>query len=385
MKRNSTAISAVGDPFQVMIVDDSAVIRGFLQRYIEEDPSIKVVESVSNGQFALDALQRRGAVDVVVLDIEMPVMDGLTALPLILKTDPCLQVIIASTLTKENAAITLRCLESGAAECLAKPTAHELSGSPLFKQNLIEKIKALGAVARKQRQAANPAPAAPRDTARKEERPVAQAPPKKFSLRTDHNIQRPEIIAIGSSTGGPQALLQLFSDLKGIHIQQPILITQHMPPTFTTILAEHITKQSGLTCVEASEGMAIAPGHIYIAPGNYHMTVKTQGGKNVLSINQDPPENFCRPSVDPMLRSMTEIYGRRILAIILTGMGSDGLKSCQSLAEAGGTIIAQDETTSVVWGMPGSVAMAGICSQVLPLGLMPQTIKDYANRPGGMR
>ena len=175
--------------------------------------------------------------------------------------------------------------------------------------------------------------------------------------------------------------MQFFTDLKG-SVRQPILVTQHMPPTFTAILAEHIAKQSGLKCKEAAEGEEIQGGHVYLAPGNFHMTVKVTGGKKVISLNQDAPENFCRPAVDPMLRSMIAAYGKKILAVIFTGMGADGLKGCQSLVEAGGTVLAQDEATSVVWGMPGAVAMAGICTQVLPLGQMAKAVRDYTDRGG---
>lgn len=371
--------SAVTDPIRVMVVDDSAVIRGFITRFIESDSGLKVVSSVPNGQQALNSLERT-PVDVVVLDIEMPVMDGITALPLILKMDPSVQVIIASTLSKENAAITLRCFAAGAAECLAKPSAHELSASTNFRDDLIEKVNALGIVARRKKNYI-PQTNAPSATAA---RPApAPAVAKKFTLRPEAIKISPEIIAIGSSTGGPQALMQFFKDLK-TRVRQPILVTQHMPPTFTTILAEHIAKESGFPCKEAAEGDVIQGGHIYLAPGNFHMILKNIAGKKVISVNQDAPENFCRPAVDPMLRSIINIYGKKTLAIILTGMGSDGLKSCQQLVETGGTVLAQDEATSVVWGMPGAVAMAGVCTQVLPLGLMAKAVRDYADKAGSL-
>lgn len=368
--------ASADDPVRVMVVDDSAVIRGFLSRFMEEDPAIKIVSSVPNGQLALSSLDRT-PVDVVVLDIEMPVMDGLTALPLILRKDPAVQVVMASTLTKENAQITLRCLEAGAAECLAKPTSQELAGSSDFKRSLIEKVRTLGEVARKRRGGAPAARAATREQAAT--RPVVPPPPaKKFPLRPELMKIRPDVVAIGSSTGGPQALLQFFSDLKK-PLRQPVFVTQHMPPTFTAILAEHITRQSGIPCKEASAGDVIEDGRVYVAPGNYHMTVKRDGVRKVIALNQDPPENFCRPAVDPMLRSLVEAYGRKVLAVIFTGMGSDGLKGCQRVVETGGTVMAQDEATSVVWGMPGAVAMAGVCTQVLPLGLLAKAVRGYAD------
>lgn len=368
-------VPSVADPIRVLVVDDSAVIRGFLTRFVETDPDLKVITSVSNGQLALSSMER-GVFDVVLLDIEMPVMDGMTALPLILKADPNIQVIMASTLTKENAAITFKAMEMGAAECLAKPTSQELAGSTSFRDDLVEKVRTLGQVARRKRGSAA------RPVATRME-PVVKAPvaAKKFTLRNEIIKITPDIVAVGSSTGGPQALMQFFTDMRA-GIRQPILVTQHMPPTFTTILAEHIAKQSGLKCKEAAEGDEVLGGRIYLAPGNFHMRVKELGGKRVISLNQDPQESFCRPAVDPMLRSIINVYGKKVLAVIFTGMGADGLKSCQQLVEAGGTVLAQDEATSVVWGMPGAVAMAGLCTRVLPLNQMAGAVREYTDRKG---
>jgi two-component system chemotaxis response regulator CheB len=189
----------------------------------------------------------------------------------------------------------------------------------------------------------------------------------------------PDIIAIGSSTGGPQALFEVLSHLKG-GIRQPILITQHMPATFTTILAEHITRQCGIACSEAKDGEPLVGGRIYLAPGDFHMVLATKGGTTVLSVNKDPPENFCRPAVDPMMRSIAKIYGKRALAVILTGMGQDGMRGCTELVAAGSLTIAQDEPTSVVWGMPGAVATAGLCSAVMPLREIGPFIRKIASR-----
>jgi len=362
------------DFIRVMVVDDSAVIRGFLTRFVESDAEIKVVSSVANGQRALKSMER-ASFDVILLDIEMPVMDGMSALPMILKADPNVQVIIASSLTKENAAITLKALEMGAAECLTKPSSRELTGSTIFRDDLVEKVKALGHLARKKR---GILPSRPQTPLAKTPAAVKAAPTvKKFTLRNETLKMVPEAIAIGSSTGGPQALLQFFTEFKGRAFRQPIFVTQHMPPMFTTILAEHIGKQSGLKCKEAAEGDVVQGGHIYLAPGNFHMTVKDANGRKVISLNQDAPESFCRPAVDPMLMSIISAYGKKILAVIFTGMGSDGLKSCQHLAGIGGTVLAQDEASSSVWGMPGAVAMAGVCTQVLPLGQMAAAVREY--------
>ena len=370
----NTSLPPVNNLIRVMLVDDSAVIRGFLTRFIESVPDIKVIASVSNGQMALNNI-RKTSFDVIVLDIEMPVMDGLTALPFILKADPYVQVIIASTLTKENAIITMKAFQAGAAECLAKPTTQELSGSNVFRDNLVEKIRTLGYLAKKKRAAAPK----PKKIEKAEVTTAKILPPtKKFTLRSEIIKISPDVIAIGSSTGGPQALLQFFSELKG-GVKQPIFITQHMPPTFTTILAEHITQRSSLKCKEAVEGDIVKGGDIYLAPGNFHMIVKKLNGKKIISLNQEEAENFCRPAVDPMLRSIVDTYGKKVLAIIFTGMGADGLKGCKQIDNAGGVVLAQDETTSTVWGMPGAVAMAGICTQVLPLGLMAKAVREYVN------
>ena len=179
-------------------------------------------------------------------------------------------------------------------------------------------------------------------------------------------IHAPDVIAVGSSTGGPQALFKLFGGLGG-QVRQSILITQHMPATFTSLLASHISRASSMPCNEAEDGEAILPGRIYLAPGDYHMIAESGDSGKIVRLTKSEPENYCRPSADPMLRSLAALYGRRLLVIILTGMGSDGRKGAEAAVAAGGSVIAQDEDTSVVWGMPGAVATAGLCSAVLPL------------------
>lgn len=199
-------------------------------------------------------------------------------------------------------------------------------------------------------------------------------------MRT-HTPEPPDVIAIGSSTGGPQALFNLLGTMRAGTVKQPILITQHMPATFTTILAEHISRVSGWDAKEGQDGEVIKPGRVYVAPGDFHMLVETKGADKILRLTKDAPENFCRPSVDPMLRSISAAYGKRVLVAILTGMGSDGAKGGAVVVQAGGTVIAQDEATSVVWGMPGAAAQAGICSAVMPLGdIAPWMIKLATRR-----
>jgi two-component system chemotaxis response regulator CheB len=394
-----------------MVCDDSAVIRGLISRNLETDPEIHVVTTVSNGQMAINALSRY-PIEVCILDIEMPVMDGLTALPKMIEAQPDLQVVMASTLTRRNAEISMKALAAGAADYLAKPTTSmALNAAAEFKTELAAKVKALGAARRRAAGIAVPhaqphapasaapghahapaprplgapgtAPAAP-FVARPVGAPAGPRPVPAPGVRAPLSLRPapteiPEIIAIGSSTGGPQALFAVLSALKP-GLPQPIVITQHMPATFTTILAEHIERASGIPTHEAAEGMVLQGGHIYVAPGEFHMTIETQGAQKVVKLLKTPPENYCRPSVDPMLRSLIKLYARRIFTVILTGMGQDGLRGCEAVVAAGGSVIGQDEATSVVWGMPGAVAMAGVCSAVLPLAEIAPYIRKVATR-----
>jgi two-component system chemotaxis response regulator CheB len=342
-----------------MVVDDSAVIRGLLTKTLETDPEIKVVSTVGNGQAAIDAVKRND-IDVVVLDIEMPVMDGLTALPKLLEAKPGVQVIMASTLTLKGASVSMKALSLGAADYLPKPTT-----------------TTWGLVARKKRGLPPGSAAAPGSN--------VPAPPKKLypgavTLRAAPVVQgKVDCLAIGSSTGGPQALFNVFRALGRVD-RMPVFVTQHMPATFTTILAEHLSQASGMPAAEAKDGEAALPGRIYVAPGDFHMTVESQGGGMTIRLNKNPPENFCRPAVDPMLRSIAKAYGNRTLFVMLTGMGQDGLKGARELVNAGSTVIAQDEASSVVWGMPGAVASAGLCTAVLPLNEIGAYVKKALMR-----
>ena len=340
----------VRDPrIRVMVVDDSAIVRGLIVQTLERDPALSVVARAAQGEAALAELDRT-AVDVVVLDIEMPVMDGLTALPLILKKRPEVKVIMASTLTRRNARISLQALQAGAADYVPKPETGGLVGAEDFARELVAKVKALGqSRGRAVPPATTPAAAAP------VVRPAPLSPPV-----------RPQVVAIGGSTGAPPALMALFADLKG-ELEQAVLLTQHMPPTFTAMLAEQLERTGGRPAAEARDGEPILPGRIYVAPGGWHMTVGRSGKVPVIRLNQEAPEHFCRPSVDPMLRSAAAVYGPGLLAVILTGMGADGAEGCRVVAEAGGRFVVQDEATSVVWGMPGAAAKTGLAEAVLPL------------------
>lgn len=404
---------AIDAPLRVMVVDDSSVVRGLLTRILEQQPDVKVVSSVSDGQMAVNAL-RRYEIDVIILDIEMPRMDGLTALPLLLDARPDVQVIVASTLTERNAEISIKALESGAADYLTKPTsAHGLGSMEAFSHQLVEKVIALGYAHRDHPRPATvdrprrlsptpdykpsarpsertyvPSVSASRPKVRVIERPARQEPattqlftrqpPKEIVLRVAAKT-RPDIIAIASSTGGPQALFQVLRDI-GPGVGVPIVITQHMPPTFTKILAEHITRASGLPCKEAEDGDVLDKGSVYVAPGDYHMIIKAHKDRATIKLEQTPPVNFCRPAADPMFRSVTELYGSKVLSVVLTGMGQDGMVGAQGVVEAGGTVIAQDEMTSVVWGMPGAVATRGLCSAVLPLDQIGKHLRRFVMR-----
>jgi two-component system, chemotaxis family, protein-glutamate methylesterase/glutaminase len=341
-----------------MIVDDSAVVRGLIARVLHADAEIEIVASVDNGRTALASLERVPA-DIAVLDIEMPEMDGLTAIPLLLKRQPSLKILMASTLTRHNAEIALKALALGAADYVPKPTAsREMLGATPFNQELLFKIHHLGGL---------PSGGAPGPGARMPEiASSGQAP------------ARPRAIAVGSSTGGPQALLRVLRDAGPL--RQPVFLTQHMPPTFTTLLAQNIARDCRVEAREAVDGEAVAAGRVYVAPGNHHMVVHgASPGLVSIALNQEPPENFCRPAVDPMLRSLVACYGSALLVVILTGMGHDGLEGCRAVVAAGGAVLAQDQASSVVWGMPGAVAHAGLCSAVLPLERIGPRLREIAS------
>lgn len=365
------------EPIRVLVVDDSAVVRGLITRALEGEPDICVVSSASNGRMALNYVQRH-PVEVVVLDIEMPVMNGLEALPKIIAARPGIKVIMASTLTRRGAAISIEALSKGAADFIPKPTAsRDLMGGQNFGTELCEKVKNLGPVARAA--LGEPEPAAGRSGYSAEKaRPAARKSlygNSPIVLRQPSSV-RPRIIAIGSSTGGPQALFKVIGELSKT-VTLPILITQHMPATFTTILAEHLSTIAGRKVVEGEDFMEIKETGIYLAPGDFHMVIGTRAsGEKVIRLNQDPQVNYCRPAVDPLLSTIAKEYSGAALTVILTGMGRDGLVGGREIIQFGGTIIAQDEASSVVWGMPGAVAVDGLCSAVLPLDHIPSHVQN---------
>ena len=348
-----TAGPSVSGPIRVIIVDDSAVVRGLIAASLEKDPDIKVVATASNGRIAVDNIVSWDP-DVVILDLEMPVMDGMTALPLLLAALPDVKIIVASALTERGAGVTLKALTAGASECMVKPQASSLRGADEFRRDLLTKVKALGR-RKHHRLAASPTPA----------RPAASTTPAAPIALRPLPAEPPLAIAIASSTGGPQALFTVCPVLR--LLRQPIFITQHMPPTFTTLLADQLGKLTQRPTYEGVDGMRVANGSTYVAPGDHHMLIERADAEPIIRISKAAPENFCRPSADPMLRSLAAQFGRRLLCIVLTGMGQDGLEGCRVAVAAGASVIAQDEATSVVWGMPGAVANAGLCSAIRPL------------------
>lgn len=350
-----------------MVVDDSAVVRSLFDRALREDAAIDVVAAAANGEIATTML-KKSPVDVIILDVEMPVMDGMTALPQLLAIAPNVRIIMSSNLTTHNAEISLRAMQMGAADYIAKPSTRDTGEVDEFYRILISKIKALAPYEASSARPIKPVPSA-QPVAPAKAAPLynAIAAPTHALKRADQ-MRNMQAIAIASSTGGPQALLHIFHEFKGKELRVPMFITQHMPPNFTAILADHISKASGLDCHEAVEDEEVRGGVIYLAPGDYHMAVVRSGtGPCRMQLNQNPPENFCRPSADPMFRSLAKIYNDKLLAVVLTGLGADGARGAREVVEAGGVVVSQDEATSVVYGMPKAVADAKLTSAVFTL------------------
>lgn len=369
---------------RVMVVDDSLVIRGIISSWITAEADLVVVASHRNGRNAADDVARSRP-DVVILDIEMPEMDGLTALPLLLERRPGLAVIVASTLTRRGAEVSLRALTLGAADYVPKPgTGSGLVSAADFRVDLVAKVRELGRRARWRR-----GPAARIDggsgspSLRKAAGGRPPAPPVSRSTGTFAPSLRPfspvppRVVVIGASTGGPQALARLFADLGPRMARLPVLVAQHMPPTFTAILAEHVGRAADRPAAEGRDGEPVESGRIYVAPGGRHMLVERTRTGTVVRLSDAPPVNFCRPAVDPLFEAAAAAYGAATLATILTGMGSDGARGATAVAAAGGSVIAQDEASSVVWGMPGAAFGAGACAAVLP-------IEEIGHKIGGL-
>jgi two-component system chemotaxis response regulator CheB len=362
----------MADKIRIMLVDDSAVIRRLLTDVLTGDPQLEVVGSAQNGQVALEKLPVLKP-DLIILDVEMPVMDGLETLTEIRKLQPRLPVIMFSSITERGAVVTLEALARGANDYITKPANTGNMGTSLqrVRDELIPRIKAFC-----QYLLTPSAPTFP--TARlpvSKPSPVSPEPPPTLSPSPIASPRRPaaiglrprvDVVAIGVSTGGPNALATLLSRLPA-QFPVPILIVQHMPPIFTRLLAERLATQTTLSVAEGMAGEILQPGQIRVAPGGSHMVLERQGNRVCLQLNQNEPENSCRPAVDVLFRSVAATYRGNTLAIVLTGMGNDGFKGCEAIRHAGGQILVQDEASSVVWGMPGFVAKAGLADGQIAL------------------
>lgn len=338
---------------RVLVVDDAVVMRKMITEVLANDPQIEVVGTAANGRIALQKIPQVNP-DILTLDVEMPEMDGLATLRELRKTYPKLPVIMFSTLTEKGAGTTLDALSLGATDYVTKPAnvGSVSEGIHRLGTELVPKIKAHC------RHLRTDGPPGEHTTFVSRIKPVPL--PQRVATR------QIDVVAIGTSTGGPNALAELFRPFPG-DLPAPIVIVQHMPPMFTALLAERLAANSAVKFCEGKQGQVLEAGHAYIAPGGKHMEVRRDGLKVVVDLTDAPPENSCRPAVDVLFRTVVKSYGASTLGVVLTGMGQDGLRGCQWIRESNGQVIAQDEKTSVVWGMPGCVAQAGLADVILPL------------------
>ncbi|RBY80948.1 chemotaxis response regulator protein-glutamate methylesterase [Geodermatophilus sp. TF02-6] len=350
------------DPIRVMVVDDSVVVRKIVTDVLSEDPAIEVVGTAINGRIALGKLAQLEP-DLLTMDIEMPEMNGIEAVRAIRagvggSRRSRVPVIMFSTLTERGAAATLDALSSGANDYVTKPAnvGSVAQSMESVRAQLIPKIKALTGRPAGSARVAAPPPA-----------PVRPPAPRSGA------VKQPAVLVIGSSTGGPEALAKVLPVLPA-SLPVPVLLVQHMPPVFTRQFAQRLDRLCPLRVVEAVDGTPLAPGTVHLAPGDHHLTVRSTGRGLQTALDQRPPENFCRPAVDPLFRSAVDAYDGAVLGVVLTGMGSDGRIGAGAVREAGGAVVVQDQATSVVWGMPGVVASAGLADEVLPLERIPEAI-----------
>ncbi|MGA2419644.1 MAG: chemotaxis response regulator protein-glutamate methylesterase [Candidatus Acidiferrum sp.] len=349
-------------PIRILVVDDSVVIRKVLCDALASDPAIEVVGTAPDGRIALAKITQLHP-DLITLDVEMPNLSGLQTIPEIRKLYPKLPIIMFSTLTERGASTTLDALALGASDYVTKPSNTGSVGVTMerIKQDLIPKIKALCARPR------------PSDRLLAAAAPVIPMKPAKLPESSERPRVAIDILAIGTSTGGPNALAEVLPAIPA-DFPVPIVIVQHMPPLFTRMLAERLSKKAAIKIREGEPGARLQPGEAWIAPGDYHMTVERHGTSVQLAMNQGPPENSCRPAVDVLFRSVAAAFGANTLAVVMTGMGSDGVLGSQVVRERGGRVYVQDEATSVVWGMPGQVAAAGWADKIFPLGMLAAEI-----------
>src|SRR3954471_3314768 len=345
-----------------MVVDDSVVVRKIVTDVLSEDPAIEVVGTAVNGKAAVGKLEQLKP-DLITMDIEMPEMNGIDAVRAIRAARSRVPIIMFSTLTERGASATLDALSAGANDYVTKPAnvGSVAQSMESVREQLFPKIRALTGrpVTMPGHRAPAPAALPPRPPAKR------TAPPRK-----------PAVLVIGSSTGGPEALARVLPALPA-SLPVPVLLVQHMPPVFTRQFAQRLDRLCALRVVEAVDGTPLQPGTVHLAPGDRHLVVRTTGRGPQTALTQDPPENFCRPAVDPLFRSAVAAYDGAVLGVVLTGMGSDGRIGAGAIREAGGTVLVQDQATSVVWGMPGAVTQAGFADEVLPLDRVAEAISRH--------
>jgi two-component system chemotaxis response regulator CheB len=351
------------NPIRVMVVDDSVVVRKIVTDVLSEDPAIEVVGTAVNGRVALAKLDQLQP-DLVTMDIEMPEMNGIEAVRGIRKgaggtARSRIPIIMFSTLTERGATATLDALSAGANDYVTKPAnVGSVSQSmESVRQQLIPKIKALLG------RSIHPGPA----------RAAAATPPPRPAAPRTAPAKPAAVLVIGSSTGGPEALARVLPALPA-SLPVPVLVVQHMPPVFTRQFAQRLDRLSALRVVEAVDGTPLLPGTVHLAPGDHHLVIRGTARGLTTALNQAPPENFCRPAVDPLFRSAVAAFDGAVLGVVLTGMGSDGRVGAAEIRSGGGHVVVQDQATSVVWGMPGAIAQAGLADEILPLDRIAETI-----------
>ena len=347
------------DPIRVLVVDDSVVVRKIVTDVLSEDPAIEVVGTAVNGRIAVTKLAQL-APDLITMDIEMPEMNGIEAVRAIRAQRSRVPIIMFSTLSERGASATLDALSAGANDYVTKPAnvGSVAQSMESVRQQLTPKIKAL---------TGRPVTTGPVRVPAAAPVPLRQPAPRVGA------VKQPAVLVIGSSTGGPEALAKVLPALPA-SLPVPVLLVQHMPPVFTRQFAQRLDRLCALQVVEAVDGTPLAPGTVHLAPGDHHLTIRKTGRGLQTALDQAPPENFCRPAVDPLFRSAVDAFDGAVLGVVLTGMGADGRIGAGRIRETGGTVVVQDQATSVVWGMPGAVATAGFADEVLPLDRVAEAI-----------
>ncbi len=360
------------DAIKVLVVDDDRTVTRLIVALLTEDHQITIAGTACNGLEALDKIPQARP-DVVILDIEMPIMDGLETVAVLHKRYPELIIVMFSTFTQRGASQTLQALARGASDYVPKPTQGMGEARLIIRSALLPKIKALVGQKREL----------------KTTHAIRNKAPKPQPSPAANEVLRPpthpSVVVIGASTGGPQALTTLLAALPSA-FPAPVLIVQHMSAMFTRLFAQRLSQTCAVRVAEGEDGVPLQAGHVLVAPGDLHMELAIQdGGLTVVRLNGNAPQNYCRPSVDPLFVSAARLYGRRVLAVVLTGMGHDGLLGCQVVRDAGGEVLVQDEASSAVWGMPGAVAGARLATDILPLselaaGIVNRMAPDISNR-----